>query len=170
MIKCTKCNHSKEEKEYQTYFHSKQNTVRTRKVCTICFNEQKKLTRLNKKITIDPDKYYSTQPDYKKCTGCKSWKKRDEFYKSGRNGVASKCSICYNAEQIAKRKEKNIENGGAIRVGQQPNTYFGETQKEQVFEFLQLLGYIYENGIWIKPGYKEVINGKITFNYENFNK
>jgi hypothetical protein len=170
MPRCNKCNNLKEEKEYQNYFHSTQNITRTRKVCTDCFNNQKKLTRLKKKITIDPDKYYSTQPDFKKCTGCKDWKNKNEFYKSGKNGIASKCTICYNQEQIARRKEKTIENGGAKRVGQQPNTYFGEPQKQQVFEFLQLLGYIYTNGIWLKPDYKEVINDTIVFNYEAFNK
>lgn len=168
MIKCNKCNITKEDKEFQTYFHSTQNAIRTRKICTECFNNQKKEYKLKIKIQIDPDKYYSSQPDYKKCTHCLTWKKLDEFYKM-RNSKASRCSECNNQIASDRRKQKVDSEGGLKRVSQIPNVYYGEIQKQQTFEFLQLMGYIYNEdyGVWEKPGYKEVIDGKIVFNYEN---
>jgi hypothetical protein len=168
MIKCTKCNITKEDKEFQTYFHSTQQVTRTRKVCTECFNEQKKQYKLKVKIELDPDKYYSSQPDYKKCNECLHWKTLDQFYKM-RDGKSPKCSVCMTKLASEKRKKKVEEEGGLKRVSETPNVYYGDIQKEQTFQFLELMGYIYNEqyGIWEKPGYKEIIDGKVVFNYEN---
>lgn len=167
MKKCNKCGIEKELDQYQSYYHSTQQVTRTRGICTPCFNEQKAQLRLKKKIEVDPDKYYSSQPDYKKCTKCGEWKTLDNYYRRKRTSRGF-CSTCYNEQQRNIRNEKLIKQGGNIRVRIQPNEYEGEIQKQQVFEFMSLLGYLYQDGIWIKPGYKEVIDNKIVFKFENF--
>ena len=56
MAICSKCNIEKEADQYQTYFHSTQNKLRTRRICNSCFKEQKSIYReniKNKKI-IEP--------------------------------------------------------------------------------------------------------------------
>jgi hypothetical protein len=167
MKKCSKCNIEKELDKFQTYYHSTQKTTRTRGICTECFNEQKVERRKDQKKLKDPDKYYSSQPNYRKCTKCGEWKTSDNYYKQKKSSRAF-CNQCYNQQQRNIRQQKLNDNGGNILVRKFPNQYQGETQKQQVFEFLQLLGYIYNNGVWIKPGYKEVLNEKIVFKFENF--
>lgn len=167
MKKCNKCGIEKELDQYQSYYHSTQKVTRTRGICTPCFNEQKAQLRLKKKIEVDPDKYYSSQPNYKKCTKCGEWKTSDNYYKHKKSSRAF-CNQCYNQQQRNIRQQKLNDNGGNILVRKFPNQYQGEAQKQQVFEFMTIFGYLYQDGVWIKPGYKEVVNEKIVFKFENF--
>lgn len=160
MIRCNVCDILKEENEFQKYWHSTQNKMRTRKQCTECLYQ----IRLKKK---NPDKYYSSNPNYRKCTDCKEWKLiSTSFYTRSDGSVyLNRCRECEITLEKNKRKERLKENCGSDRVPANPNTYTDEYQKSCTFELLELLGYLYDTttGIWIKPGHKEIIDGKPYF-------
>jgi hypothetical protein len=160
MMTCTKCGVEKEETNYQKYFHSTQNKWRVRKECTECLYK----TRLKRK---NPDLYYQSQPDYKKCKNCQEWKHIDDYYFHSKvTGVKfTECKICQNIKDRNIRERQLEMNGGSDRVISTPNEYVDKYQKEQTFFVLQLLGYTYneDNGIWTKSGIKELIDGELVF-------
>jgi len=156
---CTKCFIDKPSTEYQSYWHSTQQTTRTRKVCNSCYNEQKKQYRLNKKmlakLTIDPDILYKDNPNYRKCNSCNEWKPKDYYYKY-KSKMFAKCIDC---ERIVRRKvaeDKKIEQGGSIRIKNHPNQYVDEYQRDSVFKIMLAIGYQFneEKGIWFKEPWK----------------
>ena len=158
-MRCNVCDKEKELNQFQTYWHSTQQKMRTRKQCTECLY-QLKLKRKN------PEKYYENNPDYKKCNTCKEWKLIEtEFYH--RRGVVynNRCRHCELTQERNKRKEYLMENCGSDRVSPKPNTYTDEYQKNCTFHMMELMGYTFDEptGIWIKPGYKEIKNGKAFF-------
>ena len=57
------------------------------------------------------------------------------------------------------------EKGGGDRVRIKPNKYYDIYQRKQTFQVMELLGFTFneETGIWTKPGFKEIIDGKIVF-------
>jgi hypothetical protein len=115
----------------------------------------------------NPDKFYENKPNYQKCNSCSKWKQMEEYYfQDKKNGVRFKrCAECQRDADRAERELKLSQTCGSERVKVKPNTWTDIYQKECTFNFLQLLGYIYneEAGVWLKPGYKELINGKIVF-------
>jgi hypothetical protein len=172
---CSKCGIDKLEDQYQSYFHSTQQKWRTRRVCKTCFNEQKRKykesTRKEKiiqPVTPEPPKIdYSTNPLYKNCMDCHEWKliSTDFYTRSDGTVYLNRCRQCEVELERNKRKEYLIDNCGSDKVLLTPNKYTDEYQKDCTFQFLKLLGYIYneDKGIWTKPGVKELINGKIVF-------
>jgi hypothetical protein len=160
MTKCSKCGVEKDESNYYKYYHSTQQKWRVRKECNECHYKQ----RLKNK---NPDLYYQNNPDYKKCLVCKEWKTITQYYFQSitKNKRFAECCDCNKEKNRVEREQYLIENGGSERVPQTPNIYTDEYQKHHTFSFLQLLGYTYneEFGIWIKPGFKELIDGKIVF-------
>lgn len=164
MKKCSKCNIEKELDKFQTYYHSTQQTTRTRGICTECFNQQKVERRKYLKELKDPTKY-------KECSKCQTIKPIDEFTIGiNKIRILPRCKMCYNIEQKEINRTKLINKGGNDRVRILPDQYEDDIQQKNTFEFLQLLGYIYDNGIWIKPGYKEVVDNEIVFNFDCFKK
>jgi len=172
---CTKCNIDKPVDQYDTYFHSTQQKTRTRKICNPCFKEQKKQYRESIKmkeivqpVTPEPPTIdYSTNPDYQKCIVCEEWKViKTEYYlhKNGRP-TSKRCRECQRELDRQKTADKREDNGGSMMIPQKPNVYFDNHQKQNTFEFMQLLGYLYDEGtgIWYKPGVKEIVNGKPVF-------
>ena len=160
MMICSKCNVEKDETNYQKYFHSTQNKWRVRKECTECLYK----TRLKRK---NPELYYQSNPDYKKCNVCQEWKTLDQYYfhKRTTNTKFGECAECHREKDRRERIEYLENNGGADRILQTPNEYMDEYQKKQTFFVMELLGYIYneEAGVWTKPGIKELIDGEIVF-------
>lgn len=156
---CTKCKIDKLPTEFQTYWHSTQNKERTRKICKSCFNEQKKIYRLNKKmleqIPVDPELMYRDNPNYKKCTSCSTWKTIDQYYKY-KAKTFSKCIDCEREQSRREALEKLEDNGGSMRVKTQPNQYQDEYQRANTFELMTLFGYLFneEKGIWYKEPWK----------------
>jgi hypothetical protein len=159
-MRCNICNEEKDKTEFQTYWHSSQNVHRTRKQCTKCFN-------LKKRLAKNPNKFYEKNPDYKKCKLCNQWKEISVGFYTRTNGKVylSSCKECEKAKDREKRQQQKNESCGCDRVGVKPNTYFDIQQKECTFNMMTLLGYTYDKptGIWIKPGFKEIKDGKPYF-------
>jgi hypothetical protein len=182
MKQCTKCKVEKELDQFQKYWHSTQQKERIRGECTECLykqrNERKRLKQketeliqvsirteiiqpvvpeLEIEVSID----YSDNPDYKQCIKCKEYKTKDKFYKDGRDSRFNRCKICIKKKDDADREKELIENGGSLLISPKPNTYKDKYQKELVFQFLPLCGWIFneEKQIWWKPGLKDE-NGK----------
>ena len=160
MMRCTKCGEEKDESNYQKYFHSTQNKWRVRKECTECLYK----TRLKRK---NPDLYYQSQPDFKKCKTCQQWKHLDEFYFHSKV-TGLKFPDCIECTKIKDKEDRELEmasKGGSDKINQFPNQYVDKYQKEQTFYVMETLGYTYnqDSGVWTKPGIKELIDGKIVF-------
>lgn len=171
---CTKCGIDKPIEEYETYWHSTQNKTRTRRYCRDCCKEQRRLYResiRNKKITqpVSPEPptiHYSTLPDYYNCIDCNNWKHISDFYqRKDKKPLNKKCKDCQRECDRMKAEQKRIDNGGSLMVPFKPNVYFDKYQKENTFELMGLMGYLYdeETGIWWKPGVKEIVDGKPVF-------
>lgn len=159
MIRCNVCDELKEENQFQKYWHSTQQKMRTRKQCTECLYS----IRLKRK---NPDKYYENNPNYKKCNTCNEWKLVSEYYHRPNGKIyLHRCKACEIEKERNKYKQIQLENCGGGKVPTKPNKYQNDIQKQCTFELMQLLGYLYDNptGIWIKPGFKEIKNGKPFF-------
>ena len=180
MIVCSKCKIEKDNKEYYTYYHSTQQTLRTRKVCQECCAKQKKNYKLRirqeklrmKEILTQPEKVaviapelqpdlFKDNPLYKFCKNCNQYKLLTEYYPNKKiNGYATWCKICHNGHQHQKQREyydnKFKNNGGSERILATPGKYVDIYQKEQAFWILELMGWKYnENGVWSKEGIKD---------------
>lgn len=158
-MRCTVCDKDKELNQFQTYWHSTQQKMRTRKQCTECLYQ----IRLKKK---NPDKFYENNPDYKKCNTCNEWKLIEtEFYHRHGKPYVNRCRFCELEIDRNKRKEYLMENCGSDKIPPKPNHYADEYQKACTFHFMESMGYTFDEptGIWIKPGYKEIKDGKIVY-------
>jgi len=158
-MRCNVCNKDKELNQFQTYWHSTQNKMRTRKQCTECLYQ----IRLKRK---NPDKFYENNPDYHKCNTCNNWKVKNEFYTNDDNEIYSnRCRQCEREKERTKRQEYLADNCGSDKVLMTPNCYADEYQKNCTFTVMERMGYQFDeqSGIWIKPGYKEVKDGKPHF-------
>lgn len=158
-MRCTVCDQDKEINQFQTYWHSTQNKMRTRKQCTQCLYE----IRVKRK---NPDKYYKNNPNYHKCNTCSKWKIVPEFYTRETGEIYSnRCRVCTKILDDEKRIERLINNCGGEKVPPTPNVYADKYQKQCTYEIMQILGYTFDEptGIWVKAGYKEIRNGKPYF-------
>lgn len=172
---CRKCNVDKPLDQYDTYFHSTQQKTRTRKYCNTCFKEQKrkwresiKMKEITQPVSPEPATIdYSTNPDYQKCIMCEEYKHLKLEYYLHKNGrpTSKKCKECQNKVDRQRSVNRKMENGGSLMIPQKPNRYFDEYQRENTFEFMKLMGYLFDEGtgIWYKPGVKEIRNGKPVF-------
>lgn len=182
---CTKCFIDKPVEEYDSYYHSTQKKQRTRKYCKTCFKEQKKKykesTRMKKIIEpevqeleiviLEPQPVEQINPDYKQCRTCGEFKNRiDDYYHHGKSNKTTylDCKVCCNKKENDRKKKERQEyledNCGSDKVPVKPNTYKDIYQQRQTFELMELLGYTYDDsGIWLKPGVKELVEGKLVF-------
>lgn len=113
----------------------------------------------------DPDLFYKGNKNFKKCTGCKDWKPISEYYKKNGKPLSGKCIDCCREIDRQKALEKKENQGGSFVIPVQPNKYVDEFQKANTFEFMEILGYLFDEatGIWYKPGWKEIVDGKPYF-------
>ncbi len=156
---CNVCKQDKELNQFQTYWHSTQQKMRTRKQCTECLYQLK----LKRK---DPNKFYQNNPNYKKCNTCNDWKEISNYYQTTTGRIYSnRCIVCTKKQDASKREEKLINNCGGEKVPPQPNRYTDKYQKQCTFEMLETLGYTFDEptGVWVKAGYKEIKDGKPYF-------
>lgn len=189
MKTCSKCKLEKEENQYYTYWHSTQQTYRTRKICNTCMNEQKKryISKIRQeKIKVEqviiPEEKVSTikqeleidlfknNPLYKFCKGCNTYKLIEtEYYLYGPNRrPQTVCKICHNAYSKQRSNEYHQEryknNGGSLEIIPKPNCYKDIYQKEQTFWLMNLLGWTFDEelGIWWKDGIKDKFNNWVN--------
>ena len=176
---CNICSTDKPEDKFLKYFHSTQNKWRIRKQCTECYynrKKEKKRRMVNETIIVQPEVPelqpdlsidYSTNPDYHKCKECEEYlPKATSFYIRADNKVNSNtCKDCQYKKDKAERYEHIQNSGGSEFVFAEPNKYTDEFQKACTFNFMQTLGYLYDEqtGIWTKPGWKEIVDGKPHF-------
>ena len=147
MIRCSKCDLLKEDDQYSTYFHSKQQKWRTRKVCKSCYSNQNKEYKKRLKETIPT----------KTCSVCLKTKPLEtEFYKL-RSNYLKICKQCRKERREVEMGRYYRENGGYSRYFPEPNQYTDEFQREQIFMVMDAIGWSFneDNGIWYKPGLKE---------------
>lgn len=95
---------------------------------------------------------------YKECRTCGELLEisRDNFYvtqnEKGKYRFANPdCKRCYSAKEREERREKKQGDwAGSDFVPSKPNSYADDIQKEQVFNFLKVLGWKFneEKGIW----------------------
>jgi len=184
MICCSKCKEIKSIDQYDTYWHSTQGKMRTRKYCKACFNLQKKIYReliKSKKITQPVEDLTPPVPIIEEvlvqpegthlCSRCNEYKTDEHYYFNKRKKDGKKvyrshlCRECATKESRSKYAEHKVEKGGSMMIGQLPNSYFDEYQKKNTFELMTLLGYLFDEptGIWYKPGVKEIVDGKPVF-------
>lgn len=158
-MRCNVCDQDKEPNQFQTYFHSTQNKMRTRKQCTECLYELKMKRR-------NPDKFYENNPDYHKCNTCSEWKLIKEYYTTAAGRIYSnRCRVCTKKHDADNRHRKLSDNCGSDKIKPTPNQYTDKYQKACTFYFMESLGYIYDEptGIWTKEGFKEIRDGKPFF-------
>ena len=185
---CNCCSIDKEEKYFQTYWHSSQNKFRTRKECTECLykkRKESKLKRLSTPTEIVQPEVPELQPDpipdiimeqedistdffaedLYLCKVCMEEKTINEFYNRFGRPIESVCKSCELEKNKQIRQEYLKENCGSEFVWSEVNKYADEYQKECTFNLLKLLGYLYdeETGIWTKPGWKEIKDGQPHF-------
>ena len=172
---CRKCNIDKPINEYDSYFHSTQQKMRIRKYCNSCFKEQKRIYRemvrqskISQPVSPEPATIdYSNNPDYYLCVGCNQYKLLlvDYYLHRGGKPITKRCKVCQKIQDQQRADESRRENGGSMMVPQKPNIYFDDYQRQNTFELMELMGYLYDEGtgIWHKPGWKEIINGKPVF-------
>ncbi len=185
---CNCCSIDKEEKYFQTYWHSSQNKFRTRKECTECLykkRKENKLKRLSTTTEIVQPEVQESQPDpipnfiieqednisdffneeMYLCKICMEDKTLNEFYLSKGKPVELVCKICEVERNRATRQEYLKENCGSEFVWSEVNKYADEYQKACTFNLMQQLGYLYdeETGIWTKEGWKEIKDGQPHF-------
>ncbi len=185
---CNCCSIDKEEKYFQTYWHSSQNKYRTRKECTECLykkRKESKLKRLSTPTEIVQPQVQESQPDpipdiiieqedtrtdfstedLYLCKVCMEEKSLYEFYNRFGRPIESVCKSCELEKNKQIRQEYLKENCGSEFVWAEVNKYTDEYQKECTFNLLKLLGYLYdeETGIWTKPGWKEIKDGQPHF-------
>lgn len=188
---CTKCSIDKQENEYYTYYHSTQKKQRTRKYCKSCYKDQKTKYRESirmKKIiepvvleleieVLEPQPVeqinpFSTNPDYRLCRTCQIYKhSMDDYYHHGKSKKTTylDCRKCCNKRELDKRRKERYgeleTSGGSERVHNKVGVWVDEYQKEQTYMVMKALGYTYsdECGHFLKPGVKELIDGKLVF-------
>lgn len=158
-MRCSICDKQKETNNFQTYWHSTQQKMRTRRQCTECLYKKRMKNR-------NPDKYYQDKPEYKKCNTCFEWKLIDDgFYHRNNKAYTNRCKQCELNVERDKRKQYLIDNCGSDMVLITPNKYVDEYQKNCTFNMMETMGYTFDEatGIWIKPGVKEILDGKPYF-------
>ena len=152
---CSKCKIDVPIEKFDTYFHSTKNKHYTRRICKPCmrigYREYKsKIKSQQIPVPVIPD-------NHKQCGTCNEYKHITDFYLSHAKNPVKMCKTCYKKYHRGKVDEKISINGGSSSYYADPNKYFDDEQKEQVFSLMKAFGWIFDKstGIWNKPGVKE---------------
>jgi len=153
---CNKCKVEREDDKFDKYWHSGHQNHYVRRICNPCMREGYKQYKLKIKEQ-ERLKDIKNNPDYKQCTECKEYKLLPEFYLSATRKAVKMCKPCYVIHYKNKAQEKIEDKGGSDSYYKEPNRYFDEEQKKNVFMVMEAFGWIFDEltGIWNKPGVKE---------------
>jgi hypothetical protein len=122
--------------------------------------EQSKLYKRSKKlekqlpqqtpVPVIPD-------DWKQCCDCMVYQPLDNYYLNKNKNHIKRCKECHGKMYREYKNQKLIDTGGADSYYKEPNKYWDEEQKKNVFMVMEALGWIFDEptGIWNKPGIKE---------------
>ena len=129
------------------------------------------LTEQNKVPTIVPNEViedYSTNSNYKKCKMCEQHKLLGEYYQNKNTGYYhTRCKICHlsysNSRQGEYYQTKFETCGGSERILPKAGTFVDIWQEKQVSWLLRLIGWDKHGDVWVKPGIKKVVDGKIVW-------
>lgn len=96
--------------------------------------------------------------ELRKCVGCEKEYPISEYtyhWKSGTKTIR-KCRSCLNEYSKERMRLKREEMGSDVQVRALPNTYRNDEQRKEVFNFLYLIGWNFneEKGIWWKKPIK----------------
>jgi hypothetical protein len=95
---------------------------------------------------------------HKICRECKELKTLNEYGRPTKYPKKTKplCKKCERIRENKKYRQKVDDKGGSDKCPPKPNRYADHWQREQTFEFLQLLGWQFnqDKGIWWKEGVK----------------
>jgi hypothetical protein len=176
---CNKCNIDKELDQYYTYYHSTQQKYRTRKICTICFNQQKRKYRETIKeekiieptpVEIVPTPTPTPEPfiepevfidmDTKVCYTCKVEKPVTDFYFHKKNNkVFTSCKRCESDKGNKEYQQYIEDNGGSDKVKKYPGQWTDKYQQENVEGFLKVIGWKHNGKHWYKDGVRSGEDG-----------
>ena len=164
---CNKCKNEREDNQYETYFHSTRGKHYTRKICSHCMREGCRLHKRNKKLEkqIPQQIPVPVIPDdnTKQCSTCMEYKTLDNYYLSHSGKPVKMCKVCYKKYHRDKVEHKFKENGGKDHYYKDPDRYTTQEQRDQVFMVMETLSWTYKDGVWLKKGVKEIINGNIVW-------
>ena len=171
---CSKCNVEQPDSNFYTYYHSVQQKLRTRKICTPCMYKYKKEYKLKlkeqkrlleqlpqiKEITqqeayIEEIEVLEVKGVTKRCTECNEVLPISFFYNGQSGNPFKNCKQCYIYKIGQGVRNRKIANGGSIRVKTYPGDFADEAQKNQTHQFLKLIGWSYNGTIWYKEGIKK---------------
>jgi hypothetical protein len=95
--------------------------------------------------------------DWKQCSDCMEYQPLDNYYLNANGNHIKRCRSCHGKMYKECKEEKLSNKGGSDRYYEQPNRYFDEEQKKNIFMVMEALGWIFDEptGIWNKPGIKE---------------
>jgi hypothetical protein len=152
---CNKCKVDYPIEKFDTYFHSSKNKHYTRKICNPCMRIGYREYKLKVKsqqipVPVIPD-------DWKQCCDCMVYQPLDNYYLNKNKNHIKRCKECHGKMYREYKNQKLIDTGGADSYYKEPNRYWDEEQKKNVFMVMEAFGWIFDEptGIWNKPGIKE---------------
>jgi hypothetical protein len=161
---CNKCQLEKPDNQYS--LERNKGRIYRKKYCIDCYRKQSRNWKARKKNKPEESfQSFENNPEYKKCSMCNTWKVAlTDYYKhkNKTSNVYNNCKECQKKREAEKRRinreEKFKNNGGSERVPVKPNKYSDDYQRAHTFEFLQILGWTFneETGIWYKPGVRDI--------------
>jgi hypothetical protein len=95
--------------------------------------------------------------DWKQCCDCMVYQPLDNYYLNKNKNHIKRCKECHGKMYREYKNQKLIDTGGADSYYKEPNRYWDEEQKKNVFMVMEAFGWIFDEptGIWNKPGIKE---------------
>jgi hypothetical protein len=163
---CRLCGVEKTDEHFRKYKPTKgTDKIYQRKECSLCLNKLSSERRNNRK-KVQPQ-VLKSQPgvlqkpieivELRICKDCGVEKPITEFHhnrQNNRNYLFKNCKPCY---AIAQNKGHQEKNPYGLRYRIKPNEYTNEYQKEQTFELMNAMGWIFDEptGVWNKLGLKE---------------
>jgi hypothetical protein len=173
---CTKCKIDVPVDKFDTYWHSTKQKHFTRRICNPCMRigyrqykmrikEQKRLLeelpkeeKIIQTVVLELEPEVFTIPDnHKQCSDCMEYQPLDNYYLNRYGNHIKRCKSCHVKLNREKVRDKIEMNGGADSYYKEPNRYWDEEQKKNVFMVMEALGWIFDEptGIWNKFGIKE---------------
>jgi uncharacterized protein (DUF433 family) len=163
---CRLCGVEKTDEHFRKYRHKKgTDKIYQRNECSLCLNKLSSERRRNRKI--NPPGVLKSQPEVLEkpieivelriCKDCGIEKPITDYHRLQQNDRVWYYRNCKKCYLIAINKGKEEKNPLGLRYRINPNEYTNEYQKEQTFELMNVMGWVFDEptGVWNKPGLKE---------------